>query len=1378
MSTIFNFRQNTLKLECSDTNHHDQITLDETQLRQMTALLKAYQDRPKHDPEQSYLKKLGEDLYQWLNRRLWLDQLLEEFLPTPWQVEFCVPTRQPNEDEAHFLHLPWELLAKDGRFLAGELSIQYSPLRRLGKAKQAPTPTPNKPALMFMAASPEGSTILDYEQEESIILEATGGLYQHELDVFVEESGNLQQLSRELLHLNGVDILHLSCHGTQAQTLVLEKETGEADFVNAQQLYRKLNHHQPRLLFLSACHSAEQANGSGLSMGLVQAGYANVLGWADAVKDHDASRFASILYGEISKGSPLEQALAQCRFQALNPDAQQTIISDWHLARLYCSPQGGGVLANGRNSRNDYQAMLGEKQFLGAKAQAGLQVAGRDEFVGRRRPMQQVLSAWRNGKGAVLIHGMGRQGKSSLAARLANRMQHLRLVVIYGQYDAVSIAREIRDQAQNSEIEQHLTEDKLRQLRDDPTKLTLILRPILAHNILLVVDDLEQILTEQAQHRHQIADQALQRSMIALIKLFHDASTPSRLLFTSRFPFDLFSFDKNWGDVPYVQHEPLPAMTPQESQKQYRQQQRKHALALAYAQQQQLLALASGSPGLQALLFTVLHETEQAERQTLLDEFAAHKQQGAALSNQTLQDTLQHIAVDKLLQLASQQQRDGLQAMQLIITPIPQACLKQIGLTESDAQRLIDLGLLDVFPTTHADSQPQVLTNPLVYPHALPALESDSQNLLVQHLLPCLQEYWQSPDQLQAWQLVKLAQCNKNVAVLQTHAEQALNYLWDRQEYTVGLLLAKQLFALAEQLELNAWAWMRIAEFLQVAEDQGKAASQCYELALQQQQELDEYIRLGVMLSQVGLFVQQGEIEKSFDQLKVCEMGFADIGYLREVAIVKGQTARIKVNQGDVEAALTLYYEMLGVFEHFGDQRSRALALGSIARILVDRGEVEAALTLHHEAMTVYERLGAQRERALALGDIARTLFDRGEAEEALTLHREALNIYECLGAQRDRAMTLGDIARILVDRGEFEAALTLHHERKSVFERLGDQRERAVTLSDIARILVERGEFEAALTLHHEAMTVYERLGAQRERALALGGIARIFNNQGDIEAALNLYQEALVVLERLGDQRSKALILGDIARILNNQGDIEAALNLYHKILGVFESFGDQRSRAVTLGDIARILNNQGDVGEALTLHHEKLNVCERLGDQRERALALGDIARILNNQGDVKEALTLHHEKLSVFERLGDQRELAVTLGDIARIKVNQGEVEAALNLYHKMLGVFECLGDQRLRAVTLDDLGQLMLQQQNHQQALSHFTKAYQFFMQQGDLFGVTFVGVRLGQLLCAFGKKELGQVILQRSLEGYLKLGREERAKMVREMLQRCEQSSA
>jgi hypothetical protein len=118
-------------------------------------------------------------------------------------------------------------------------------------------------------------------------------------------------------------------------------------------------------------------------------------------------------------------------------------------------------------------------------------------FVGRRRTIQSVLRAFRDGHN-VLIHGMGALGKSSAAARVANRAQPLRPGVVFQRYDALSIFDRI---AEAMPVQQRVpwetawreqvtvNEARLAEALEDGLSNAFFETPIL-----LIIDDLERIL--------------------------------------------------------------------------------------------------------------------------------------------------------------------------------------------------------------------------------------------------------------------------------------------------------------------------------------------------------------------------------------------------------------------------------------------------------------------------------------------------------------------------------------------------------------------------------------------------------------------------------------------------------------------------------------------------------------------------------------------------------------------------------------------------------------------------------------------------------------------------------------------------------------------
>ena len=76
---------------------------------------------------------LGRDLYGWLDGEgRQLHALLQQVDP-PVRFEVCAANRYPNSEEWSLLRAPWELLADEDGFLARDVGLGFSPVRRLGR---------------------------------------------------------------------------------------------------------------------------------------------------------------------------------------------------------------------------------------------------------------------------------------------------------------------------------------------------------------------------------------------------------------------------------------------------------------------------------------------------------------------------------------------------------------------------------------------------------------------------------------------------------------------------------------------------------------------------------------------------------------------------------------------------------------------------------------------------------------------------------------------------------------------------------------------------------------------------------------------------------------------------------------------------------------------------------------------------------------------------------------------------------------------------------------------------------------------------------------------------------------------------------------------
>ncbi|WUH93797.1 CHAT domain-containing protein [Streptomyces sp. NBC_00433] len=1275
---------------------------------------------------------VGRELYRWLDGDLGqLTGLLDE-APAPLVFEVQAPAR-PSAAAWALLRAPFELLAApEGGFLAGEPEL-FAVARRLGRPSPAQALDGYRLGVAFMASAPRGQHELDFEAEEMAILNAVGAT---SLDLVVEDSGNPEHLGLRLSELGGMPVVHLSCHGLHnwrfgpdgpaTPVLLMEDDLGDGSLLSAEALVGLLTP-RPRLAFVSACLTATGADVAGhvpggagrrggpavepgvsvahsMATGLIAAGIPAVIGWDGSVSDQAATRFAEHLYRQLSRRVEVAEAVADARRHLLAcPDERQR--ADWHLARLWVGPTGGGPLVGGNLKRQMVPPHHVTKTFLDRKHQ--LPVAAAEMFVGRRPELQQALRALRGRqKAGVLLHGQGRLGKSSLAGRIADRHPNRAVAVVFGDYSPSAILDAIADAVAANPAARTLLDDRRAEVRRHSDRLKPLLTDLLAgpcaqevddvrKPLLLIIDDLEQILAADPDGPHRL-DPEHAAVLADVLSAFDPAATDSRLLVTSRFTFTLNGLEAR---LEPVQLRPLSPAA------QLKLQRRQQDLAPAGLRTQRAdlaqraMDVSSGNPGLQDLIGLRLvysSQVDQARAEAAVADMEAYLDQGdLPADNADIGEFLENLALDALLDQAGPAHHALLRACTLFTVPVPQPVIDALAAAVGgSATRLLGLGLLDAFPDQHHPATPAAAVNALAAGRLAP-LTSDEGAALATLAVEPLYAQWGGATPRPArdtdldLQLTRLALAADNPAITAGCAAAAVSALREGPASTA-------------------------AEF-------GRHA-----ITLLDRHNHEVPVTLLRAVADAALTSGDGN--------------HADTLLLRAV-----QQTQSGDRQTDAAVHATVLY----------DHASR----------LITRGEVDQAEDLLHQALQLFTDAGDTRSVAVTWGKIADILEQRGEVDEALRIRREVeLPVYERIGDTRSVAVTWGRIADILERRGEPGEALRIRREvTLPVYERIGDTRSVAVTWGKIADILQRRGEPDEALRIRREVtLPVYERIGDTRLVAVTWGRIADIFEQRGEVDEALRIRREVeLPVYERIGDIYSVAVTWGQIADIFEQRGEVDEALRIRREVeLPVYERIGDARSVAVTWGRIADIFVRRGEVDEALRIRREvTLPVLERIGDTREVAIAWGRIADILEQRGEVDEALRIRREvELPVYERIGDAISAEVTRGQIADILEQRGEVDLALELRLKRLEVIERLGDMDGIARANWDLARIDLIRQDFEAAAPRVATSFQLFLKLQRQDGIAVVGAALGQILLAGGDREQARQVLQTSRAAASKIG--------------------
>jgi tetratricopeptide (TPR) repeat protein/CHAT domain-containing protein len=940
------------------------------------------------------LAELGARLYEWLDgpTERWLEKALTDAPGVAIHIDVAERLR----------HLPWEVLARGGGYLCANPLRPFTPARRVSAERRAVAAANRPLRLLFMACSPENTDpVLDFEAEESRILEATQGSV---IELVVEESGSLAGL-RERVEFYGpgyFDVFHLTGHANVHEgrpIFVMEDDLGSRADATAEEIATAFSGNWPRLVFVSGCKTglaADQGSLPSLAEALVRAGAPAVLGWALPVGDHSATMAAAELYAQLSVGKRADEAVARARQKLAERRSHY-----WHLLRLYtnATPLSEHVTAPGTPGRARQHVREAAREFVDAGAK--MEVCPRSQFVGRRRLIQRGLRVLRSREGqpgfaeGVLLHGMGGLGKSSLAARLCERLPGHKRFVVVGRVDEVDFLRVLSDGLNSGEAIADLNRPNL-SLKH---RLRLLLQGLLeSEPALFIFDDFEHNLDRGQDEAPELTTDGVARLMppaleilTALLAAIRETASESRAIVTCRYMFPL-------PGPAQLAPIGLPSLRGAELHKKIDQLGAFRSAGLDEAIRARAVALSAGNPRLLERLALVLADAT-LDQAAILSALEASTE---AFREQTL--------LRALMERLPAAGRDLLARLSIYQLPVERAAIRAIVEQDGfDAQleRAIALGLVEAGREPR-DGSPRYFVSPILPIAIAPETFAETCRRAVQYLY---QTRWVEAKSAGAeWLLeihrLALLAAEKEIAV--TVGDRLATSWVNGARYREALALCDETLRLGDDYHI-----LQTLARAQETLGESELAMMNYERALSQCPIDNHSDRAGALFYFAGFLVKRGALDVAARYLEEASAIYEKLGDVRSRAVTLGDIARLRAQAGDVEGALKLHAEMLEMFEKLGDVRERAVTLGDIARLRAQAGDVEGPLKLHAEMLEMFEKLGDVRERAVTLTDLARLAARQNDLERARLLNLDAARTLAALRAWIDLALVMFNLGSL-----------------------------------------------------------------------------------------------------------------------------------------------------------------------------------------------------------------------------------------------------------------------------------------------------------------------------------------------------------------------------
>ncbi|ACC84047.1 tetratricopeptide repeat protein [Nostoc punctiforme] len=881
-------------------------------------------------------------------------------------------------------HLPWEVLHDGEDFLVKRVNPVVLPLRWIEKETAGFLVEPRQLRVLFMATDPEDvEPKLEFEQEEARILADTRDFA---VDLRVEESGCVSELGKVWSrYFNDFDVFHLTGHASikseapYTPYFITETEVGERHETTAAELAEVFRFRFPKLVFLSGCRTGQAPDkGAVPSMAeaLIEQGAIAVLSWGRPVEDRTATAAAAHLYGKLAAGYQLAQALASTYQQLFKQK-----VRDWHLLRLYIQGECPGAFVEVWGDLPPSAPEPAYQQFLDPDTQQ-VRVAKPYEFVGRRRTLQRCLKAIRTSLG-VLIHGMGGVGKSTVTARLLERMVGYHRLVNFRQLDEDKLLKTLAEQC-TSERGHEILNGKL-PLMQRLTKFFTEGLNTKEQRFVFVLDDFEANL--ELRNGVYLLQPQVVDVLLALLKAMQNSQLPHKVIITCRYDFTLSELNHR------LYREPLGALGGADLIKKCN---RLDSFNGSWQFQPDLperaKQAANGNPRLLEWLDKILQNSPKS----------AEAERGVEMILQKMADKEKEFREDILAQELLKQQTPALRLMlgKLLVyeLPVPQAAIKpiceDISSWESHIQRAEILGLLEVTLTNNTERLyrvPRILSPLLEFP------ENPKGEELYKQAAQILYRLWweeETATESQKLEIHRLALLGKDEEIVGKIASSLANHLLHQSRFREAIHLCKS------TLEIT------------------KNHSVLKEMAYSKH--------------------QMGEVDQALSYYQQA-LNFCPAEDERELASIYQHLCMLKDDKGDVDEALALCNQSLEIFERIGNVQCKAEALGCLGNIYAGKGEVDEALALYNQSLEISERIGDVQSKAVTLSCLGNIYAGKGEVDEAIALFNQSLEINERIGNVQSKAATLIQLGNIYADKGEVDEALALYNQSLEIFERIGN---------------------------------------------------------------------------------------------------------------------------------------------------------------------------------------------------------------------------------------------------------------------------------------------------------------------------------------------------
>lgn len=265
------------------------------------------------------------------------------------------------------------------------------------------------------------------------------------------------------------------------------------------------------------------------------------------------------------------------------------------------------------------------------------------------------------------------------------------------------------------------------------------------------------------------------------------------------------------------------------------------------------------------------------------------------------------------------------------------------------------------------------------------------------------------------------------------------------------------------------------------------------------------------------------------------------------------------------------------------------------------------------------------------------------------------------------------------------------------------------------------------------QALELAETNDYYKGQAIAHNRLGMLLRNQGAFLPSITHHHEAKIIAEQMQDTLLLAKCYNYLGSVHHRSSNYQAALEYHQKSITLKEGLGDTASLINSLINTSSIFTNLGQEFDAISLLLKAIEFADRGQNDEKLAMAYNNLGAIYAQIQQPVKAIECFNRCKIIYKNLNNRRELARTFENQANIYDSQGKDSLSFALYNKALTLFEELDDPFEVAMIHNNLGTYFEKRNQDDQAQTFQLKAKNIQEEIGDLEGLAFSLICLGQI---------------------------------------------